>query len=104
MKELLSVISVPVFALLSYLLGHVFGRKKTIAELEKVKLDNAQQIVAFYKETFNDLEKQLKNVVEKCRALSEEIELLRKENGVLKSNIRQLNQQLLKNQTYNENK
>lgn len=98
MKEILSLLAVPVSGLITYILGHIVGRAKTAAEVKKIELDNLSEVVLFYKKTFSDLREELQTVSEKCKELSEEIEKLREENLSLKKNISTLNNQLLKYQ------
>jgi peptidoglycan hydrolase CwlO-like protein len=98
LRDILSILAVPVSALITYILGHMAGRKKTEAEVDKIELDNMQEIVAFYKRTFDDLKLELGNVSEKCKNLSAEIEKLRFENVTLKRDIHNLNEQLKKYQ------
>lgn len=87
MREILSIIAVPLSGIITYVLGHMAGRKKTKAEIDKMELDTYKGIVQFYKDTYDDLEKEITK-------LRVEIQEVRTENLELKNYIHEMNRQL----------
>lgn len=94
MRDILSLLAVPLVGLITYILGKIDGRKMVRLQNDKLELDNLNSIVEFYKNTFEDLKKELKHVSDKCGALSKEINILRQENVSLKKEIHDLNEKL----------
>ena len=97
MRDILSAIAAPLLALIGLKLGHIWGRNKTIAETDAVKLGNLQGVVNFYKGTFDDLKVEIGNLTNRCKIMSREIndfraenEEFRKENIALKQDIHEL--------------
>lgn len=81
---------------ITYTLGWVAGRKKYKADLESIKLKNVEATISIYQKVHNDLRGELDNLSNRCIKLTTEIEILRKENILLKKEIQDLNK-LLKN-------
>ena len=96
MPPILSTLAVPIFGFLAFLIGKINGRKKTEAELEKIRIENLESVVNFYKQTFTELKDQLVVVSNRCKELSSEIEILREENISLKNEIHLLHERLNK--------
>ena len=89
MKEFLEIAIVPISGLITYVLGHIAGRKKERAQTDTVELANLKEVVGFYKATFDDLKSQINTLTERLK----EIEV---ENIKLKNNLHELNRQLKK--------
>lgn len=94
--ELMKYLALPISGLVTYIIGHYIGRKKTTAEIDKLELDNLSAVVLFYKNTFLDLKAELENLSLRCKDLTEEIETLRGENRDLKKSLGNITLQLKK--------
>lgn len=86
---------------ITFILGHMAGRKKRAAdtdniyaETESLRIATLKSAIDIYKQVYRDLDEQLKLVLQKCSTLSGEIDVLRSENVALKKEIHQLTEQL----------
>ncbi|BAV09389.1 hypothetical protein SAMN05421788_101826 [Filimonas lacunae] len=81
-------------AILTSLLARVLYRNKLKAETqkleadtEKIRLENIEKTVNLWRSFSADLEKQIKQLTERCVLLSTEIERLRSENTTLETQV-----------------
>lgn len=93
---------------ITYVLGHMAGRKKSNAETEEIeqkaqkieadaeatRLKNIRDTIDIYKVVSDDLREELKQVSSECSQLRKEINTLRGENVSLKKEIHSLNLKL----------
>jgi predicted nucleic acid-binding Zn-ribbon protein len=89
--------------LCSFALGHIFGRKRTEAQTEKIgeetehlRISNLKSTIDIYRIVHEELSAQLKTLSHKCAELSNEIVILRQENISLKQELHALNLKLQK--------
>lgn len=87
MREILSIIAIPLSGIITYVLGLLAGKRKERASQAALELNNYQQVVDFYKNTFEDLNKEIKQ-------LHTEIAQLREENKSLRAEVHALNEKL----------
>lgn len=96
MIEILKLLAIPASGLITYIMGHWIGRRKTKTEIDKLEIDALGAVVLFYKNTFLDLKAELEALGVRCKDLTVEIEILRSENKDLKKTLLNLNFQLKK--------
>lgn len=82
----------------AFFLGHIFGRKKSDAETEKIaaeterlRIANLNDTIKIYRQVHLELSDQLQILSKKCEALSLEIQELRGENALLKIELHKYN-------------
>lgn len=91
---------------ITYLLGWIAGRKKTRVEIEKTeeeirekRINNLSAAIKVYEKIHDDLQIQLNIVSKKCTELVKEIDLLRRENKDLKTELHTLTRKLTNTKT-----
>ncbi len=87
MKDILYSIAVPLSGIITYMLGYLARRRKEVAKLKALELENYQKVVDFYKDTFEDLNRQIKT-------LHSDINKSADENKALRMEIKVLNERL----------
>lgn len=87
MNIIATVLPIIVTALISWFLGMKQSKanvRKTTAEAVKLEIGNAEAVINFWKETAESLTSKLSELSVKCDELMDELELVRKENGLLR--------------------
>ncbi len=65
-----------------------FSRKKQQSEIKASELDNVEKAIAIWRELAQDLGKKVEDLSVRYEALSDEINLLRRENKTLKADLK----------------
>lgn len=65
-----------------------FSRKKQNAEVQTNELDNVEKAITIWRELATDLGAKVDELSKRCENLSDEIDLLRKENKSLKAELK----------------
>lgn len=92
-ESIISVIAISVTNVITYFLGRVQGRKKTEAEVDIVQLDNLSKVVDFYKETFEDVQREVHKLKNTCTVLSGQVQISNTDREELALQISRLTKQ-----------
>lgn len=87
MREILSIIAVPLSGVITYVLGYLARKRKENAKSEALELENYQKVVDFYKNTFIDLRKEISD-------LRKDLVKSHEDNMKLKNEVERLNKKL----------
>jgi hypothetical protein len=92
-----TILPVLVTAILSWALGRRKSKaeiKKLNAETERLELGNVEAVINLWKEMAHDLGLKVTELMVKCDELTDELELVRKENALLKMQLSRFEKKL----------
>lgn len=94
MREIFSLLAVPISGTITYILGYLSHKRTLNAKLKAIELENYQKVVDFYKGTFDDLKQEIQQLHKELLQAKEERDKLTKELSHAREEVSKLNERL----------